>query len=392
MAGLIGAASGAASAGLVALITETLQSSHLSSTTLITLFTTLCAVILLTRLASQMLLCGLTVNSISRLRLGLCRRILESPLRHLEEIGEYRILASLTNDVAVISQAMNGVPTLATNVVILLCGAVYLGLLSMSLMIGAAFFCVLSMTAYWYSSQWASRYIDVAREAQDVLFKHVRELMEGIKELKTHHARREAFFDHVVEAEGVFRQRQFVGDSLYDAAVVCGRLMFLVAIGLLLFAWPRIAGVNPEVLSAYTLTIFYLISPLEQIMGWLPMMAWASTSVSAIERLGLMLDEQEAETTARNARRRLGTNRIGGRHPHLPPRGPTPRLRAWAGRSDSVPRRDPICHRRQRQRQDHLGQVARRPVRARRRRNPLGRRTHHGRQSGELPAVVLGGL
>jgi putative ATP-binding cassette transporter len=215
----------------------------------------------------------------------------------LEEIGEYRILASLTNDVAVISQAMNGVPTLATNVVILVCGAVYLGSLSMSLMIGAAFFCFLSMTAYWCSSQRASRYIDVAREAQDVLFKHVRELMEGIKELKTHHARRDAFFDHVVEAEGVFRRRQFVGDSLYDAAVVCGRLMFLVAIGLLLFAWPRIAGVKPEVLSAYTLTIFYLISPLEQIMGWLPMMAWASTSVSAIERLGLMLDEQEAEIT-----------------------------------------------------------------------------------------------
>ena len=65
------------------------------------------------------------------------------------------------------------------------------------------------MAAYWYSSEWADRYVQRARESQDVLFKHIRELIEGIKELKTHHVRREAFFDHVVEAEGVFRRRQF---------------------------------------------------------------------------------------------------------------------------------------------------------------------------------------
>jgi hypothetical protein len=66
----------------------------------------------------------------SQLRLGLCRRILESPLRHLEQIGDHRMLASLTNDVAMVSQAMNGIPTLGINLVILVCGAIYLGSLS----------------------------------------------------------------------------------------------------------------------------------------------------------------------------------------------------------------------------------------------------------------------
>jgi len=88
-----------------------------------------------------------------------------------------------------------------------------------------------------------------------------------------------------------------MGDSLYDAAVAWGRLMFFIAIGLLLFVWPRIARVDVETLSAYALTIFYLMSPLEQIMGWLPMMAWASRSVVQIERLGLMLEEKRPEIT-----------------------------------------------------------------------------------------------
>lgn len=295
LAALIGAASGGASAALVAVISRSLEQADPSSTFLIGLFAALCLVILLTRIASHILLFRLTANSTSKLRLGLCERILQSPLRHLEEIGEHRMLASLTNDVTVVSQAMNGVPTLGIDLAILVCGAVYLGSLSLTLMAGAAVFCLLGMAIYWYSSQWADRYVERARAAQDELFKDVRDLIEGLKELKTHHHRRQAFFADVTRAEGVVRERQFLGDSLYDAAIAWGRLMFFIAIGLLLFVWPRVAQVSPETLSAYTLTIFYLMSPLEQIMSWLPTMAWASTSVAQIERLGLMLDEQEPE-------------------------------------------------------------------------------------------------
>ncbi|MGD0897343.1 MAG: cyclic peptide export ABC transporter [Thermoguttaceae bacterium] len=298
LAGLIGALSGAASAALVALISYALRGPDPSSAVLIELFAALCAVILLTRVVSQVLLCRLTANCTSQLRLGLCRRILESPLRHLEEIGDHRMLAALTNDVAVVSQALNGVPSLGINLVVLISGAVYLGTLSLSLMAGAAVFCLLGMATYWYSSEWAERYIKRARESQDVVFKHIRELIEGIKELKTHQPRRLAFFEQVVRSEGAVRRRQFLGESLYDAAVSWGRLMFFIAIGLLLFAWPRLARIDPETLSAYTLIIFYLMSPLDEIMGWLPFMGRASASVDKIEELGLMLDAQEAETAA----------------------------------------------------------------------------------------------
>ncbi len=69
----------------------------------------------LTQIVSQVLLSRLTQTSITQLQMGLCRRILESPLKHLEEIGDHRMLASLTGDVGVISQAMNGVPALGVN-------------------------------------------------------------------------------------------------------------------------------------------------------------------------------------------------------------------------------------------------------------------------------------
>ncbi len=217
LAALVGGVSGAASVGLVAMILHTLdtveKANAAASAELVGLFAALCVVILLTQIGSQVLLSRLTQTSIAQLQMGLCRRILESPLKHLEEIGTPRMLASLTGDVSVVSQAMNGVPVLGVNVVILVCGAVYLGWLSPSLLLGAIVFCVLGMASYWYSAGFAQRYVDRAREEQNTLQQRIQELIEGVKELKMHHARRREFVDEVLQsAETSARRSQFIGD------------------------------------------------------------------------------------------------------------------------------------------------------------------------------------
>jgi putative pyoverdin transport system ATP-binding/permease protein len=135
-----------------------------------------------------------------------------------------------------------------------------------------------------------------AREAHDVWMRHVRALIEGIKELKIHRPRRREFVDGVLDPAEALRCRcKIRGDTQFDAAVVWGRSLFLVAIGLLLFVWPRMFQVDAITLTGYVLTILFLMSPLEQILVWLPILAHASVSVAHIEGLGLMLDEAERE-------------------------------------------------------------------------------------------------
>lgn len=292
LAGLVGAASGAASVGLVAMMLHTLQDPNASSLTVVGLFASLCAVVLATRIGSQMLVSRLTLSNVAKLRVGLCRRILESPLKHLEEIGIDRMLGCLTGDVNLVAQAMNGVPVLAVNLVVLLCGSIYLGTLSMSLLAGSLAFAVLGVGSYWFSSQWAGVYVRRSRQQQDVLMRRVRGLIEGVKELKMHHDRRRDFVDQVVQAQDQVRQSQYWGDCLHDAAISWGRLTFFIAIGLLLFAWPKITAVDSRTLTSYAVTVLYLMSPLEQIIGWLPLLAWATSSVWQIENLGLMLGDQ----------------------------------------------------------------------------------------------------
>ena len=397
MAALIGSLSGAASMAPVAMILHILGSvekaNAATSAELVGLFVALCVVILLTQVASQVLLSRLTQTSIAQLQMGLCRRILESPLKHLEEIGSPRMLASLTGDVSVVSQAMNGVPVLGVNIVILVCGAVYLGWLSPGLLGGALAFCLLGMASYWYPSRFAQQHVDRGREELNTLHERIQELIEGVKELKMHYARRRQFVDEVLQsAETSARRSQFIGDSLNNAAIAWGRLTFFIAIGLLLFAWPRLAKVDAATLTGYSIVILYLMSPLEQIMGWLPFLAWATASVGQIEELGLMLRDEEPEAAVPPSVDRWRQIESDGRDARLSPAGATARLRARPHRPDAQPRRDRVCHRRQRQRQDHAGEADYRPVHARERRDPPGRPTDPCRQPRKLPAAILGGV
>ncbi len=291
LAGLIGGLSGAASIGLVVLILHALREPGQSSPGIMQLFAALCAVVLVTRILSQVLLSRLMQHSISRLRIRLCHRILDTPLQHLEEIGTHRLLAALTGDVGLVARAINGIPGLGVNLVILVCGTAYLGWLSPALMLASVGFALLGVSTYRYAARSADRSVARAREAHDGLMKHIRILIEGLKELKMHHDRRRAFGRQLEQVDGVVRESQLVADCLFETAIVGGRLSFFVGIGLLLFAWPLVQAVDAITLTGYALTILYLMAPLEQLLAWLPLWGWAAGSMAKIERLGLMLDE-----------------------------------------------------------------------------------------------------
>jgi putative ATP-binding cassette transporter len=304
LAGAIGATSGAASVALVALILYTLRDPYGSSAITIGAFAALCVVTLITRVGSQWVLCRMTQANIAELRIGLCRQILESPLKHLEQVGIDRMLGCLTGDVDLISHTINGVPVLAVNLVVLVCGAVYLGSLSLGLLAGCVAFAALGFASYWYSARWANTYVTRSRQAQDILLKRVRGLIEGVKELKMHHERRAEYVREVTRSQDAVRKSKHMSDTLHDAAVSWGRLTFFIAIGLLLFLWPRVVKassatvIDSTTLTGYALTVLYLMSPLEQIIGWLPFLGWSMASVAQIERLGLALNEQAEENTA----------------------------------------------------------------------------------------------
>jgi putative ATP-binding cassette transporter len=294
LAVLAGLAGGAGSVGLLALIHVTLYQDDTSGESLAWGFTGLCLAALLARVASQVLLIRLGQGSALRLYTHLSRQILAAPLRQLEKLGAHRLLTALTEDVPATTSAFLGLPVLCVNAAIMLCCLAYLAWLAPVLFLGVLGFLVVGVLSYQFAVVRAGDHLHRARQEHDALMKHFRALTEGIKELKVHRGRREAFLSELLETTAAsLRDRNTAGLTLYAAAGTWGQLLFLVCVGLLLFA-PAVRGsFARDVVIGYALIILYSVSPLETIMTWVPVLGRAHVALQAVEELGLSLKARD---------------------------------------------------------------------------------------------------
>ncbi|MCC3496100.1 MAG: cyclic peptide export ABC transporter [Microcoleus sp. PH2017_15_JOR_U_A] len=288
---LTGLISGGCSAQLIAFINRAISDN--SNQNLVWYFAGLAVLALVTGVISQFLLIYLSQEAVYNLRLSLSRGILSSPLRHLEELGANRLLATLTDDVGTLSNTIFLIPFLCVDIAVVVGCLTYLSTLSGVVFAVVFAFLALTIGTVQLLLNKMRKFFDLAREEQDILFKHFRSITEGIKELKLHSLRRQEFFDEELQVSAA-DSRDYNLQALNTAAVATGvgQLLFFMLIGLLLFAVPKFVAVSTPVLSAYILTSTYLMSPFQNILQRLPAIFRANTSVEKIEKMGLALASQ----------------------------------------------------------------------------------------------------
>jgi putative pyoverdin transport system ATP-binding/permease protein len=293
IAALAGFLSGACSALLIALINYTVSGaaggSH-STQQLLQWFVGLAIAALLSSFVSRILLIRLSQTAIYKLRLRISQWILACPLRHLEELGANRLLATLTDDVQSISNAVFAIPFLCIDLTLIVGCLVYLGWLSWTVLLVTVIFLTLAIAAIQTLLNRSSRLLSVARDQQDRLFKHFRAITDGIKELKLHRDRRESFFTQELQGTAQSSRNYRVKSlSILAIASSLGELLFFAILGLLVFGLPLITAITPAVLSGYVLTLTYVIRPIQNILEVLPGLSQAGIALRKIDRLGLSL-------------------------------------------------------------------------------------------------------
>jgi putative ATP-binding cassette transporter len=135
------------------------------------------------------------------------------------------------------------------------------------------------------------------REQWDKLFNHFQAVTSGVKELKLHHDRREAFLSKALyPTAAALRRHAVVGHLMFVGANSWGQALFFILIGLILFATNSLSGINPQTLIGYTLVILYMMTPLQMILTLIPTFATASVAMRKVEKMGLTLHESVAES------------------------------------------------------------------------------------------------
>jgi putative ATP-binding cassette transporter len=292
----LGALSGVAGSAILQVIKESLYNKDPERVLkLVLFFIGLCALTAVSRYVSSLILVVLGARSVASLQQDLSRKILGSPMRRLEEVGPHRLTAALTSDITAITNAVTNIPVLFINVVTVVGCLVYMTWLSWREMFVVVIAMTIGIPTYLAAIRAGSRRHRLAREVEDDLFKYFRGATQGTKELKMRRRRRHSFLAQLEATAERYRDLRTGMMKIFLGTASWGNLLFYIGIGVILYG----PGLSPgPVKTVYVLSLLYIMGPLQLLLNSFPLLTQANISVQKIERLGLSLISESAETAA----------------------------------------------------------------------------------------------
>jgi putative pyoverdin transport system ATP-binding/permease protein len=279
---------------------------------------------------SEYLLLSISQQELCRLRLSFSRRVLELPLKRIEEIGGPDLLASLTNDIERIAITLRQLPTLFLNGSMIIGAGLYVAWLSRPLFLVTVV--LVSLGVYLYrlplkKLALLQGYWVLLRDGWDHLFRHFHALTHGTKELLIHRERREQFFDmRLRETCSRLRDDSIKGKTIQNLFFRLGDTLYLLVLGIVLFVLAPWLRIEHQVLTGYIMAGLFVISPIGSLLNFGPNFGEAAIALEKLETLGVRLDGEEPKQSSPE----VSISTTTGAHPLLRLEGVTYRYRREA--------------------------------------------------------------
>ena len=245
---------------------------------------------------SQVLLIRLTQDAIYQLREGLSSRVVSAPLEHLERLGMHRLIATLTEDVRSLSQAVTAIPNICIDVTTIVGSLVFLAAVSGPLFAVTIAGTLISIASAETVLRRVRRIYRQARENEDALLRSFSAMTLGIKELKLHRSRRRDFMDrHLLGSARTLRTQNVTAGSWFSAAQGFGQLFQLATMGLILFVIAAALQLPRDAMVSYLLVTMFLSMPMQNFMQRLPDLLRGDVALAKIRALNLSMETPQDE-------------------------------------------------------------------------------------------------
>ncbi|WP_339882159.1 ABC transporter transmembrane domain-containing protein, partial [Vreelandella maris] len=251
-------------------------------------FLGLLVVLLAVTLGTQLALTLLGHHFVFDLRSRLVKRILDTDIERLEQLGNSTLLASLSSDVRNITIGFVRLPELIQGVVLTLASVAYLAWLSPQMVVITVLWIAFTMGVGWWLVSKVYRHFHLVRESEDRLYKDYQSAIEGRKELALNRDRARRFFDerYTLNARD-YRYHIIRADTYHLSANNWSNIMMLGAIGVVFFLSNGLGWANTTVASTFALTLLFLRTPLIQAVGAWPTLISAQVAFDKLSSLEL---------------------------------------------------------------------------------------------------------
>jgi putative ATP-binding cassette transporter len=253
-------------------------------------FVFLAALLISSRTISALAMERLSGTAIAEIRLHLAKEILSTPLDHLEEVGEARLLTGLTKEVTAVSMEIPMLVNLCSSIAMVFALMLYIVWLSP---IGALFVAIavfIGAPLHWIFLRRLIALSYDAGKAWDRLYRNLDGLVSGLRQLKLNSGRKDEF----IKIDLAQRQTEFLGaKSLVVLAGTmasnCAQLIFLALLGCSLFALTADRQGHGYIGAEFLFAVIYLMGPLERVLGSFASLGEVNAAYKRLRELGLSL-------------------------------------------------------------------------------------------------------
>ncbi|WP_411202089.1 multidrug ABC transporter permease/ATP-binding protein [Kosakonia cowanii] len=281
-------ASAAMGIGLIAFINQRLIESVDLSVAVLPEFLALLLLLMAVTLGSQLALTTLGHHFVYRLRSEFIKRLLDTPIERIEQLGSASLLAGLTSDVRNITIAFVRLPELVQGIILTVGSCLYLAMLSGKMLLITVIWMALTIWGGFMLVSRVYKHMATLRETEDKLYTDFQTVLEGRKELTLNRERAEHVFEKMYLPDArEYRHHIIRADTFHLSAVNWSNIMMLGAIGLVFWMANGLGWANTNVAATYSLTLLFLRTPLLSAVGALPTLLTAQVAFRKLKQFAL---------------------------------------------------------------------------------------------------------
>ncbi|XOV80936.1 MAG: cyclic peptide export ABC transporter [Aestuariibacter sp.] len=258
-----------------------------------TIFMTLCLFILIFRTASQIIMTHITMDLAQFLRRTIYETVIKAKIEDVERIGTPRLSTGITADIPKVITGSSMIPDLLINTVTITGMMGFLFYLNNDVFWLVGICILFGIVSFQLIITIGNHFLVKARNSFDVLIGSINNLIQGVKELKLHHEKRQYFLeDLLVENESSLLRQSKMAHAMHRIAVNYGEIINFGVIGVVAYIVVNYHSISTEELIGLIMALLYVTSPLGVILQSIPQIVAAKISLNKINALTAELPQE----------------------------------------------------------------------------------------------------
>jgi putative ATP-binding cassette transporter len=234
-------------------------------------------------------------ESINHLRKHLVQRLRHCELVTIENIGKEQIYSVISKELQTISQAAQLFVIAGQAAILVVFTAFYIAWLSLTAFLIISIFMAIGATIHLKRASEVKRQLAIAFNKENELVTHVSDLLEGFKEVKLNQLRADQLQADIDNDSLLVTNARQKTQNLFSTDFVLSQTTFFIATGAMVFLVPVFSHVYPDVVIKVTTASLFVIGPISNIVGGIPIYANANAAAENVIRLEELLEDEEEE-------------------------------------------------------------------------------------------------